>query len=126
VLYMLLLYDSEADAQRRGGAEGDAVFREFIALVQDLGKVGKLKGGDPLEPTGTATTVRVRAGKTAITDGPFAETREQLGGNFIIDAIDLDEAIVIAARIPTARFGSVEVRPVRKINMQCAGRTARE
>ena len=68
--------------------------------------------GDPLEPTATATTVRVRGGKTESTDGPFAETKEQLGGYYILDCKDLDEAIAYAARIPTAAFGSVEVRPI--------------
>jgi len=74
-----------------------------------------MKGGQPLEPVSTATTVRVRNGKTVRTDGPFAETREQLGGFYLIDAKDLDEAVAIAARIPDARNGSIEVRPIMQI-----------
>ena len=113
--YMLLIYQNEA--QRPGEAELGKVMQEYMAFTQDIVKAGKFKAGDPLEPTNTATTVRVREGKTLTTDGPFAETREQLGGYYIVDAKDLDEAIAIAARIPGARFGSIEVRPIRKIDM---------
>ncbi len=88
-----------------------------MAFTQDLSKTGKNKGGAPLEQTATATTVRVRNGKTIVTDGPFAETKEQLGGYYLVKAKDLDEAISIAARIPGAKFGSIEVRPVVRIPM---------
>ncbi len=115
--YMLLIYSSEADDQKRSAAEGGQIFQEYGAFTQDLTKSGKNKGGAPLERTATATTVRVRNGKTMVTDGPFAETKEQLGGYYIVEAKDLDEAISIAARIPGAKFGSIEVRPVMKINM---------
>jgi len=113
--YMLLIYQNEA--MRPGEAELAKVFQEYMAFTQDIVKAGKFKAGDPLEPTSTATTVRVREGKTLTTDGPFAETREQLGGYYIVEAKDLDEAVAIAARIPGARFGSIEVRPIRKITM---------
>jgi hypothetical protein len=83
-----------------------------MTFTEDIKKSGHYVGGDPLQPTGSATTVRVRDGKTTTTDGPFAETREQLGGYYKIEARDLDEAAKIAARIPGARMGSIEVRPI--------------
>ncbi|MGA7871373.1 MAG: YciI family protein [Candidatus Binatus sp.] len=115
--YMLLIYGSEAEGKKRSEAEGQQLFQEYMTFTQDLTKSGKNKGGAPLEPSATATTVRVRNGKTAVTDGPFAETKEQLGGYYLVEAKDLDEAISIAARIPGAKHGSIEVRPVMKINM---------
>ncbi len=115
--YMLLIYDSESESRKRSEAETRAIFQEFMVFTQDLAKSGRQKAGAPLEPTATATTVRLRGGKTAVTDGPFAETKEQLGGYYLVEAKDLDEAIGIAARIPSARFGCIEVRPIRKINM---------
>ena len=87
---------------------------ESAQLAQELNASGQYLAGAPLHPTSTATSVRVRDGKRLVTDGPFAETREQLGGYFLIDAKDLDEAIAIAARVPVARVGTVEVRPVRE------------
>jgi hypothetical protein len=113
--YMLLIYMNEA--MRPSGAELAKWVQEYGAFTQDLVKAGKFKAGDRLEPTTTATTVRVREGKTLTTDGPFAETKEQLGGYYLVEAKDLDEAIAIAARIPGARFGSIEVRPVGTVNM---------
>jgi hypothetical protein len=115
--YMLLIYNSEAESKKISAAEQSEVFQGYMTFTQDLTKAGKNKGGAPLEPASTATTVRVRNGKTTVTDGPFAETKEQLGGYYIVEAKDLDEAISIAARIPGAKYGSIEVRPVRKINM---------
>jgi hypothetical protein len=112
--YMLLIYVNEA--QRPGPAEMAQWMGQYAAFTQDIVRTGKFKAGDRLEPTSTATTVRVRNDKTLTTDGPFAETREQLGGYYIVEATDLDEAIAIAARIPGARHGSVEVRPIAKIN----------
>ncbi len=112
--YMLLIYSNEA--ARPSGGELAKVMGEYMAFTQDIVKAGKFKAGDRLEPTTTATTVRVREGNTLTTDGPFAETREQLGGYYIVEAKDLDEAIAIAARIPGARFGSIEVRPVGKVD----------
>ena len=115
--YMLLIYGSEADAKKISGAEQGEIFQGYMTFTQELTKSGKNKGGAPLEQSTTATTVRVRNGKTVVTDGPFAETKEQLGGYYIVEAKDLDEAISIAAKIPGAKYGSIEVRPVRKINM---------
>jgi hypothetical protein len=115
--YMLLIYNSEAESKKMSAAEGQEMFQAYMAFTQDLTKSGKNKGGAPLEQTTTATTVRVRDGKTVVTDGPFAETKEQLGGYYLVEAKDLDEAIAIAARIPGAKHGSIEVRPIMKINM---------
>lgn len=108
--YMLLIYHNEANWP---GAEEEAkMMGEYQAFTQDIVKTGKFKAGDRLQPTSTATTVRVRNGKATTIDGPFAETKEQLGGYYMVEANDLDEAIAIAARIPGARWGSIEVRPV--------------
>jgi hypothetical protein len=112
--YMLLIYQNEA--QRPGPAEMGQWTPEYAAFTQDIVKAGKFKAGDRLEWASTATTVRVREGKTLTTDGPFAETREQLGGYYIVEAADREEAIAIAARIPGARVGSIEVRGIAKIN----------
>ena len=111
--YMLLIYHNEKTPL--SSAEQSQMMQEYMTFTQDIVKSGKFKAGDPLEPTSTATTVRVRNGKTVTTDGPFAETKEQLGGYYIVEAKDLDEAVVIAARIPGARTGTIEVRPVMKI-----------
>jgi hypothetical protein len=113
--YMLLIYNNEE--QKLSPAEQGQLMQEYMTFTQDIVKSGKFKAGDPLEPTSTATTVRVRNSKTLATDGPFAETKEQLGGYYLVEAKDLDEAVAIAARIPTARTGSIEVRPIRKIEM---------
>jgi hypothetical protein len=115
--YMLLIYSSEADGKKMSAAESSEMFQGYMTFTQDLTKSGKNKGGAPLERSTTATTVRVRNGKTVVTDGPFAETKEQLGGYYIVEAKDLDEAISIAARIPGAKVGSIEVRPIMKMNM---------
>ena len=115
--YALLIYESEAEAQKRTQAEYGKIHQAYMAFTEDIAKSGKLKGGEPLERSNTATTVRVRNAKTLTIDGPFAETKEQLAGFYLVEAKDLDEAISIAARIPAAAFGSVEVRPVMKINM---------
>jgi len=108
--YMLLIYNAEG--QKLSPEEQGKLFQEYMAFTQGIVKDGKFKAGDPLEPTSTATTVRVRNAKTLTTDGPFAETREQLGGYYLIDAKDLDEAIAIAARVPGAKWGAIEVRPI--------------
>jgi hypothetical protein len=115
--YALLIYDNESAAQKRSQEENGKIFAGYKAFTEDISRSGKLKGGQPLEHTNTATTVRVRNGKTVSSDGPFAETKEQLGGFYLVEAKDLDEAISIAARIPTATVGSIEVRPVMKIEM---------
>ena len=111
--YMLLIYDNEAEmvANRKGAT--DVMMAEYREFTDSILKSGNMKAGDALQPTSTATCVRIRNGKTLTTDGPFAETKEQLGGYYLIEARDQDEAVRIAGRIPGARFGSVEVRPVR-------------
>jgi hypothetical protein len=113
MLYMMLIYIDEG--QTPGPAEMADWMQEYGAFTQDIVKAGKYKAGDRLEPTSSARTVRVRNGKILTTDGPFAETKEQLGGYYVIEADDLNDAIAIAARIPGARHGSVEVRPITKI-----------
>ncbi|MBV9993874.1 MAG: YciI family protein [Caulobacteraceae bacterium] len=108
--YLLLIYADENHATSE--AEGKAMVEAYGAFTQEIIQKGHFKGADRLRPTSTATTVRVRDGKTLATDGPFAETREQLGGYYLIEAKDLDEATAIAAKVPSAKVGSVEVRPV--------------
>ncbi len=110
--YMLLIY---LDEQALSETERERCYAESAQLAQDLAARGQYVAAAPLHPTSTATSVRVRDGKRLVTDGPFAETREQLGGYFLVDAKDLDEALRIAARIPGARTGTVEVRPVMEI-----------
>ena len=115
--YILLIYDNEAEAKSRNAEEGQRIFGEYMAFTASVKQSGHMRAGEPLEPTSTATTVRVKGGKTVRTDGPFAETREQLGGFYVVEAKDLDEAVGIAARIPAAKTGSVEVRPIMKMSM---------
>ncbi len=107
--YMLLIY---GDEQALNDTEREACYHESTQLAHDLATEGHFLATAPLHPTAAATSVRVREGKRLVTDGPFAETREQLGGFFMIEAAHLDEAIAIAGRIPGARWGTVEVRPV--------------
>ncbi|MBI3498423.1 MAG: YciI family protein [Proteobacteria bacterium] len=110
--YLLLIYANEAEIAKRSEAEAKAMMEEYGVFTQAIIKAGQFKAGDRLQPISTATTVRVRSGKTLTTDGPFAETREQLGGYYLIEAKNLDEASQIAARIPGAKHGSIEVRPI--------------
>jgi hypothetical protein len=110
--YLLMIYRSEAELGKMDAAARQKMAGEYGVFTQSIIQSGNFKAGDALQPSTTATTVRVRDGKTLTTDGPFAETREQLGGYYLIDAKDLDTALAIAARIPEARTGSVEVRPV--------------
>ena len=110
--YLLLIYEPEKAWDAMSEADQAKVVREYEAFTQDIKKSGHLKGGEALQPTRTATTLRVRDGKPQTTDGPFAETREQLGGYYLIEAKDLDDATRIAARIPSARVGSIEIRPI--------------
>jgi hypothetical protein len=107
--YLLMIYSAEAD---EAGVDQSALMAEYGAFTQGIVKDGHFKNANRLRPTSDATTVRVREGKVMTTDGPFAETREALGGYYLIEAKNLDEATAIAARIPTARNGSIEVRPV--------------
>ena len=110
--YLCLIYQDEAELQKRSKEEMGKLSAEYQALAEALQKSGHFVAAHGLQPTHSATTVRVRGGKTLITDGPFAETKEQLGSIFIIEAQDLNDAIQVAAKIPSARFGSIEVRPV--------------
>src|ERR1700743_299271 len=114
--YLLMIYRNEADLGKMDAAARKAMTAEYHTFTPSIGQRGNFKAGDVLQPTSTATTVRVRDGKTLTTDGPFAETREQLGGYYLIDAKDLDAALSIAARIPGAKDGSIEVRPVMVYN----------
>jgi hypothetical protein len=107
--YMLLVYMDELALD---DTERQQCYEESVQLTQELSSNGQYLAAAPLYPTSTATSVRVRDGKRLVTDGPFAETREQLGGYFLVEAQDLDEAMGIAARIPGARWGTIEVRPV--------------
>jgi hypothetical protein len=107
--YLLLIYSNEADEQNQDQA---TIMADYGAFTQGIVQSGAFKSADRLRPVADATTVRVRDGKTMTTDGPFAETREQLGGYYVVEAKDLDEAIAIAAKVPTAKHGSIEVRPV--------------
>jgi hypothetical protein len=112
--YLLLIYENEQNAANMSKADGDKFMQEYFTFTQSIKDSKNYLAGEALQPTRTATTVRVREGKTVTTDGPFAETREQFGGFYMIEAKDLDEARSIAARIPSARSGSIEVRPVVK------------
>jgi hypothetical protein len=112
--YLLLIYGAEKAWTTMSEAERNTLFAEYRTFTDDIKKSGHYVGGNALQPIHTATTVRVREGKSATTDGPFAETREQLGGYMLIDVKDLDEAIAIAGRIPLARTSTVEIRPVRE------------
>ena len=111
--YMLLVY---LDENSLSEAEREQCYVESAGLARELSAQGKYLSAGPLHPVATATSVRVRDGKRLVTDGPFAETREQLGGYYLIDAQDLDEAMKIAERIPVAKHGTIEIRPVLEIS----------
>jgi hypothetical protein len=110
--YLCLIYEDEKSWASTPKEESDAIMNEYFSFTDDIRKSGHYVSGDALQPTETATTVRVRNGKISTTDGPFVETKEQLGGYYLIGARDLNEAIAIAARIPAARSGGIEIRPV--------------
>ena len=110
--YLLLIYDDEKAFAMKSQEELGAVMGAYQKYTDDMKESGNWLSGEALQPTMTATTVRVQNGKTLTTDGPFAETKEQLGGFYMVDAKDLDEAIEWAAKIPAADGGSIEVRPV--------------
>ncbi|SRR5712692_8008650 len=114
--YMLLIYDDEKVRGKMSEQERGAIHQQYGEFIESIRKSGHFLAGDPLQPTSTATTVRAKNGKTTTTDGPFAETKEQLGGYFIVEAKNLDEALSIAARIPSVRVGgSIEARPVMEM-----------
>ena len=110
--YLLLIYESEQAFAGLSEAERGKIFEEYMTYSKGIRKSGNYIGGEALQAISTATTVRVKNGKTVTTDGPFAETREQLGGFYLVEAKDLDEAIKLAAGIPASRTGSIEVRPI--------------
>ena len=114
--YMMLIYSDENIEAQRSPEENEANMAGYYTFTNEVRERGSFVNGDALQPTTTATTVRVHNGKTVATDGPFAETKEQLGGFYILDCQDLDEAIELAAKIPAAKEGSVEIRPVLEFN----------
>jgi hypothetical protein len=113
--YMLLIHHDQEAHARRSQAERNGLLQESVQLCNQLHANGKYLGAAPLHPSSETTCVKVRDGKRLVTDGPFAETREQIGGYFLVEAKDRDEAIEIAGRIPGARIGTVEVRPVTEV-----------
>jgi hypothetical protein len=110
--YLCLIYDEAKKMESMSKSEGDAFMAEYFAFTNGIKQSGHYIGGEALQPVQTATSVRVRNGKVSTTDGPFAETKEQLGGFYLINAANLDDAIQVAAKIPSARLGTIEVRPV--------------
>jgi hypothetical protein len=114
--YMLLIYDDEQLWANMDEAQRGQVFQAYGAYTEDMRQKGAYVAGDALQPTSTATTVRERNGDRLVTDGPFAETKEQLGGYYLIEVDSLDEALDWAARIPSAKLGSIEVRPVMNVS----------
>jgi hypothetical protein len=110
--YLCIIYDEEKKIEQMSQKESEAFMGDYFKFTSDIRKSGHYLAGEALQPVATATTVRVRNGKISTTDGPFAETKEQLGGFYMINARDLNEAIQIAAKIPSARIGTVEIRPV--------------
>jgi hypothetical protein len=120
--YLCLIYENEKAWEARPPAESEAIMNEYFGFTDDIRKNGKYVAGEALHPTASATTVRVRNGKVSTTDGPFVETKEQLGGFYLIEATDLNDAIHVASRIPSARFGSIEIRPVVDFSAERAKR----
>ena len=114
--YLCLIYDAESNFATMSKSDMDALMGEYFAFTDAIKTSGHYLGGEALKPVHTATTVRVRNGKMSTTDGPFAETKEQLGGYYLINAKDLNDAIQVASRIPSARIGSIEVRPIEEFN----------
>jgi hypothetical protein len=110
--FLCLIYENEALMATRSDEENGKLFQDYMAFTEEVKQAGNLVAGDALQPTDTATTVRVRDGETLLTDGPFAETKEQLGGYYLLECDSLDEAIEKAAKIPSATYGSIEVRPI--------------
>ena len=113
--YLLLIYTDETELESSSQADGDSMMAAYRTFTEGIAKSGVLRGGDALESIAMATTVRVRADEVVVTDGPFAETKEQLGGYYLVDCADLDAAIAIAADIPGAKQGSIEIRPIRSL-----------
>jgi hypothetical protein len=118
--YMLLIYNDEPAWLALGDDERREITGEYMSLVEALRVTGQYLDGAPLQPSSVSTTVRVRSGEHLVTDGPFADTKEQLGGFFMVEAESIDEAIDIAARLPGARYGTIEVRPVAPVPAEAA------
>jgi hypothetical protein len=118
--YMLLIYSAEEAWAALSEDERKAVYGDYFAFTNAIRESGNYVNGAPLQAASTATAVRVRSGEQLVTDGPFAETKEQLGGYYLIEAENVDEAIEIAARIPSARYGTIEVRPVAPMGAEAA------
>jgi hypothetical protein len=114
--YLCLIYSDESQWAAMSKEETEKVLGEYFAFTDQIRASGNLLGGDSLLPTTSATTVRIRKGKMSTSDGPYAETKEQLGGYYLIQATDLNQAIQIAARIPGARHGAIEVRPIEEFD----------
>ena len=114
--YLCLIYDDEKKTHTMPKTEADAFMGEYFAFTDGIKKTGHYLGGEALQPVDKATTVRIRNGKVSTTDGPFAETKEQLGGFYLINAADLNDAIQVASKIPSARIGSIEVRPIMEFS----------
>ena len=120
--YLCLIYENEKNWESLPPAESEAIMNEYFAFTEEIRNNGKYVAGEALQPTPTATTVRVRNGKVSTTDGPFAETKEQLGGFYLIEAKDLNDAVQVAAKSPSARFGAIEIRPVLDFSQEAADR----
>jgi hypothetical protein len=114
--YLCLIYDDEKKMATMSKDEGEAFMGEYFAFTEGIKQTGHYLGGNALQPVNTATTLRNRGGKLSTTDGPFAETKEQLGGYYLIEARDLNDALQVAAKIPSAKTGSIEVRPIQEFN----------
>lgn len=114
--YMMLIYSDEEAEARRSAEEQEAVMQRYYAFTDEVRQRGALQAGDPVQPTSTATTVRLQDGKVVTNDGPYAQTPEQLGGYYILDCANLDEAIELAAKIPAATEGAIEIRPIMELS----------
>jgi hypothetical protein len=110
--YLLLIYGNESQFDKMNPTEQNKILQEYGEFSKSIAGSGHLRGGNELDRISKAKTVRVRQGKRAVLDGPFAETKEQLGGYYLVEAKDVEEALALAARIPSARWGSIEVRPI--------------
>jgi hypothetical protein len=115
--YLLLIYGSEKHYGAMSKPEQDKILQEYMDYSNSIAQSGHMRGGNELDATATAKTVKVRDNKQLVTDGPFAETKEQLGGYYLVEAKDMNEALALAARIPSARWGSIEVRPIIPHNL---------
>lgn len=117
--YLLLIYNAEGKVPQPGDTEFAAFMNDYLMFTNEVKERGLFQAGQPLEGVHTATTVRVRDNQSVISDGPFAETREVLGGYYLLDCKDIDEALECAAKIPTARYGSIEARPIMDLPEAC-------